>query len=196
MMKTFYILWCDFSAGCKLSWCLSWYDALLQHWSGHRQEFVFSLGGGLFLGLALFALGCYLILYNICENFHLRSLSRLFWVIFQTCGDPGISGFPEGDNIFSWIGTIKGSTATVYEGLAYKLTLKFPPDYPFKPPTVKFDTLCFHPNVDQYGNICLDILQVIFCILFFNWKICTEWSANLTLCSMEAMQLTGISLSG
>jgi ubiquitin-conjugating enzyme E2 C len=77
----------------------------------------------------------------------------------MTCGDPGISGFPEGDNIFSWIGTIKGSTATVYEGLAYKLTLKFPPDYPFKPPTVKFDTLCFHPNVDQYGNICLDILQ-------------------------------------
>jgi hypothetical protein len=41
-----------------------------------------------------------------------------FYNIDQTCGDPGISGFPEGDNIFSWIGTIKGSTATVYEGLA------------------------------------------------------------------------------
>ncbi len=81
---------------------------------------------------------------------------------FQTCGDPGISAFPEGDNIFAWIGTIKGSTTTVYEGLSYKLTLKFPTDYPFKPPTVKFDTLCFHPNVDQYGNICLDILQVDF----------------------------------
>ncbi|KAG0504757.1 hypothetical protein M758_N019900 [Ceratodon purpureus] len=77
----------------------------------------------------------------------------------MTCGDPGISAFPEGDNIFSWIGTIKGSNATVYEGLSYKLTLKFPTDYPFKPPVVKFDTLCFHPNVDQFGNICLDILQ-------------------------------------
>lgn len=75
-------------------------------------------------------------------------------------GDPGISAFPEGDNIFSWIGTIKGSNGTVYEGLSYKLTLKFPTDYPFKPPVVKFDTLCFHPNVDQFGNICLDILQV------------------------------------
>lgn len=83
----------------------------------------------------------------------------------QTCGDPGISAFPEGDNIFSWIGTIKGSAATVYEGLSYKLTLKFPTDYPFKPPVVKFDTLCFHPNVDQFGNICLDILQV-----HFNWR--------------------------
>ncbi|MCO5583933.1 hypothetical protein L7F22_037851 [Adiantum nelumboides] len=77
----------------------------------------------------------------------------------MTCGDPGVSAFPEGDNIFSWIGTIKGSAGTVYDGLSYKLLLRFPTEYPFKPPTVKFDTPCFHPNVDQYGNICLDILQ-------------------------------------
>ena len=32
-------------------------------------------------------------------------------------------------------------------------------DYPFKAPTVRFETACFHPNVDQYGNICLDILK-------------------------------------
>ena len=78
----------------------------------------------------------------------------------QTCGDPGISAFPEGDNIFLWVGTIKGCAATVYDGLSYKLSMKFPTEYPFKPPTIKFDTPCFHPNVDQYGNICLDILQV------------------------------------
>lgn len=84
-----------------------------------------------------------------------------FHLIIQTRGDPGVSAFPEGDNIFSWVGTIKGSSGTVYEGLSYKLCLKFPTDYPFKPPTVKFDPPCFHPNVDQYGNICLDILQVI-----------------------------------
>eukprot|EP00250_Pteridium_aquilinum_P008957 c18339_g1_i1 orf=322-879(-) len=77
----------------------------------------------------------------------------------MTCGDPGVSAFPEGDNIFSWVGTIKGSAGTVYDGLSYKLSLRFPPEYPFKSPTVKFDTPCFHPNVDQYGNICLDILQ-------------------------------------
>ncbi|KAE8690581.1 Ubiquitin-conjugating enzyme E2 C [Hibiscus syriacus] len=34
-----------------------------------------------------------------------------------------------------------------------------PCDNPFKPPKVKVDTACFHPNVDVYGNICLDILQ-------------------------------------
>lgn len=74
--------------------------------------------------------------------------------------DPGISAFPEGDNIFSWAGTIQGSVGTVYEGLTYKLNLRFPADYPFKPPEVKFVTFCFHPNVDQAGNICLDILKV------------------------------------
>lgn len=51
------------------------------------------------------------------------------------------------------------SPTQVYEGLTYKLSLAFPNDYPFKSPTVKFETPCFHPNVDQFGNICLDILK-------------------------------------
>ncbi|URE48180.1 ubiquitin-conjugating enzyme E2 19-like [Musa troglodytarum] len=49
-------------------------------------------------------------------------------------GDTGVSAFPEGENIFSWIGTIEGSKGTPCEGLLYKLSLRFPLDYPFKPP--------------------------------------------------------------
>ena len=75
-------------------------------------------------------------------------------------GNIGVSAFPDGENIFSWVGTIQGGKGTPYEGLSYKLSLHFPSDYPFKPPQVKFETACFHPNVDQSGNICLDILQV------------------------------------
>ncbi|KAI7993033.1 Ubiquitin-conjugating enzyme E2 19 [Camellia lanceoleosa] len=74
-------------------------------------------------------------------------------------GDSGISAFPEEESIFCWKGTITGSKDTVFEGTEYKLSLSFPNDYPFKPPKVKFETACFHPNVDVYGNICLDILQ-------------------------------------
>merc|ERR1719446_244362 len=78
-------------------------------------------------------------------------------------GDNSVSAFPEGDNLFSWIGTITGSPGTVYEGLSFKLSLKFPSGngacYPYAPPIVKFETPCFHPNVDQHGNICLDILK-------------------------------------
>ena len=70
-----------------------------------------------------------------------------------------VSAFPDGDNLFNWKGTITGAPGTVYEGLTYKLTLSFPSDYPYSAPTVKFETACYHPNVDQYGNICLDILK-------------------------------------
>lgn len=46
-----------------------------------------------------------------------------------------------------------------YEGLTYKLKLVFPETYPYKPPLITFETPCFHPNVDEHGNICLDILK-------------------------------------
>ncbi|KAK7086555.1 Ubiquitin-conjugating enzyme E2 C [Halocaridina rubra] len=73
--------------------------------------------------------------------------------------DKGISAFPEGDNLFKWIGTLTGPVSTAYEGLTYRLSLEFPSSYPYSPPTVKFVSACFHPNVDLHGNICLDILK-------------------------------------
>ena len=93
--------------------------------------------------------------------------------------DKGISAFPDGDKLFEWIATVHGPTDSVYEGkvfsitlknicfyeflffsgLKYKLRLEFPAGYPYTAPTVRFVTPCFHPNVDQHGNICLDILK-------------------------------------
>lgn len=73
--------------------------------------------------------------------------------------DKGLSAFPDGDNLLSWIGTVEGPKDSVYEGLRYKLRLEFPAGYPYQSPTVKFITPCFHPNVDTHGNICLDILK-------------------------------------
>lgn len=74
-------------------------------------------------------------------------------------GEKGVSAFPDGDNLFKWIGTITGPSGTVYEGLEYRLVLEFPNGYPIVAPRVKFETFCFHPNVDENGNICLDILR-------------------------------------
>merc|ERR1711997_345657 len=74
-------------------------------------------------------------------------------------GDKGISAFPDGDNLLSWIGTVEGPKDSVYNGLKYKLRLEFPAGYPYQSPSVKFTTPCFHPNVDTHGNICLDILK-------------------------------------
>ncbi|KAJ3332921.1 Ubiquitin-conjugating enzyme E2 C [Blyttiomyces sp. JEL0837] len=74
-------------------------------------------------------------------------------------GIAGISAFPDSDNILNWIGTIHGPPGTVYEGLRFKLSMRFPINYPYAAPTIKFDTPCYHPNVDVAGNICLDILK-------------------------------------
>lgn len=77
----------------------------------------------------------------------------------MTSGDKGISAFPESDNLFKWVGTIDGAQGTVYAGLRYRLSLEFPSGYPYQAPQVKFVTPCFHPNVDDKGFICLDILK-------------------------------------
>lgn len=53
----------------------------------------------------------------------------------------------------------QGAEGTPYEGCTFRLGLRFTGEYPFKPPAVRFDTPCFHPNVDTHGNICLDILK-------------------------------------
>ena len=78
----------------------------------------------------------------------------------QTTSNSGVSAFPDGDNLFHWVATITGAEGTAYAGLSYKLSLSFPSRYPYSPPVVRFSTPCYHPNVDDHGNICLDILKV------------------------------------
>lgn len=80
-------------------------------------------------------------------------------MVLMMSSEKGISAFPDGDNIFRWIGTISGPLDTVYSGQKYKLQLEFPNSYPYAAPLVKFVTPCFHPNVDISGAICLDILK-------------------------------------
>ncbi|ODV60749.1 putative E2 ubiquitin-protein ligase UBC11 [Ascoidea rubescens DSM 1968] len=73
---------------------------------------------------------------------------------------PGISAFPEDDsNLLKWFGTIEGPEDTPYENLKFKISLDFPNNYPYKPPTIKFISPMWHPNIDMSGNICLDILK-------------------------------------
>ncbi|KAE9982653.1 Ubiquitin-conjugating enzyme E2 1 [Venturia inaequalis] len=57
-------------------------------------------------------------------------------------------------------GKFKGPPDTPYEGGTYVIDIKIPGDYPFRPPTMKFDTRVWHPNVSSVtGAICLDTLS-------------------------------------
>lgn len=68
-------------------------------------------------------------------------------------------GPADDSNLNYWVATIIGPKGTPYEGGLFKLSIKFPPEYPFVAPSVKFDTRMFHCNILEKGDICLDILK-------------------------------------
>lgn len=77
-----------------------------------------------------------------------------------TAPAPGVSAFPAADgDLTKWSATMEGPDDTPYAGLTFKLSIQFPNNYPYSPPTVLFKTPIYHPNVDFSGRICLDILK-------------------------------------
>lgn len=70
-------------------------------------------------------------------------------------------------DMYVWQATIIGPDDTPYAGGIFTLEVAFPADYPFKPPHVQFLTPIFHPNINDKGSICLDILK-------------DKWSPSLT----------------
>lgn len=71
----------------------------------------------------------------------------------------GVSASPVADNVMTWNAVIIGPADTPFEDGTFRLVLQFTEQYPNKPPSVRFISEMFHPNVYASGELCLDILQ-------------------------------------
>ncbi|KAL7945543.1 ubiquitin-conjugating enzyme/RWD-like protein [Trichoderma barbatum] len=81
----------------------------------------------------------------------LRSLQKEKWVEITT----------DETNLLKWrIGLWVVNSDSVWHGAFLRAEMRFPPDYPYQPPTFKFLTPgIIHPNVYSDGNLCISILH-------------------------------------
>jgi ubiquitin-conjugating enzyme E2 D/E len=80
---------------------------------------------------------------------------------------PYLSVAPIDGNLRNCLASMEGAPETPYEGGIFWLHIDFPEDYPLKPPIVTFLTPVYHPNIDQHGRICIDILET-------SWSPCLQ----------------------
>lgn len=88
-------------------------------------------------------------------------MKRLKQEIVELQSNPvtNCSAGPDENDITHWKATIFGPEDTPYHGGVFNLDVKFPPEYPFKPPKMIFVTPIYHCNINRQGGICLDILK-------------------------------------
>ncbi len=80
-------------------------------------------------------------------------------IVIQPCID---------DDLFVWKAFLRPSKGSLYYGMKLELDIKFPQDYPYSPPSIRFVTPTFHPNINANGTICISTLA-------------KDWSPALTL---------------
>ncbi|XP_049852234.1 uncharacterized protein LOC126329989 isoform X2 [Schistocerca gregaria] len=63
------------------------------------------------------------------------------------------------DNVFIWRVYIEGPKGTPYAEGIFESILEFPTDFPMQPPTMRFVSKFWHPNVYEDGRVCISILH-------------------------------------
>jgi len=91
------------------------------------------------------------------------SAIRALQLEYKSIHEEPIEGFRvrllNDDNLFDWEVAIFGPPDTLYQGGYFKAHMRFPQDYPYSPPTVRFQTRVWHPNVYENGDLCISILH-------------------------------------
>ncbi|KAL5993592.1 Ubiquitin-conjugating enzyme 13 [Asimina triloba] len=69
------------------------------------------------------------------------------------------AGLVDDKSVFEWSVTIIGPPDTLYDGGYFNAIMSFPANYPNSPPTVRFTSDMWHPNVYPDGRVCISILH-------------------------------------
>lgn len=97
------------------------------------------------------------------ENLKRLALGRLRkerGLVHQQCGDFVSESEERGDNPWTaWHLNLKGPAGSPYEGGIFPFTMSFPEGYPFKPPSLRFDTPIYNMNVASDGFVCVPVLD-------------------------------------
>lgn len=84
-------------------------------------------------------------------------------------------------DILTWECGFPGPNIPLYRNSYYIVSMKFPKNYPYSPPNVKFVKKVFHPNVYCDGSVCLSLLS-------YDWK--PSITINNILCGLQRLLMT------
>jgi len=91
------------------------------------------------------------------------STLRLLQNTFKRVQTNPVEGFcvelPDDANFCEWKIYLEGPKDTPYAGGIFQLLMAFPQDYPMSPPTLRFTSEFWHPNVYKDGKVCISILH-------------------------------------
>ncbi|GMM31277.1 E2 ubiquitin-conjugating protein [Martiniozyma asiatica (nom. inval.)] len=88
-----------------------------------------------------------------------RRLAKEYSHFVKSPPDRIIAAPVSDSDLLNWNCALQGPEGTPYAHGVYQATLKFPADYPLSPPTMRFITPIFHPNVYADGRVCISILH-------------------------------------
>jgi len=113
------------------------------------------------------------------EGFMRRMYAELQPFVNGEAAAEGVFLWPADDSVFNWVGAISGPVDTAWEGGLFPITVSIHPEYPLKPPRVRFRGVPpYHPNIGQF-EVNDDDGGFEICASHLN----TDWSPVYTLFS-------------
>ncbi|OAF70390.1 Ubiquitin carrier protein G2 [Intoshia linei] len=92
-------------------------------------------------------------------GFAIRRLASEFKNLIDNPTEGIVAGPINENNMLEWEALCIAPEGCDFDGGVFKIRLDFTLDYPLAPPTARFVTNIFHPNVYQDGRICISILH-------------------------------------